>query len=121
MEIEMTDVNVILKDYNKIIAEVLEIRKEATEKIKTSLNGLFKEFFANTPEIIYITWDQYTPYFNDGDTCEFSVHDKWFVSEASLREYNEDQESDIEDLDHPTGWAAEEAGFSVSSYYKDRL
>lgn len=27
------------------------------------------------PEVEAIRWRQYTPYFNDGDPCEFSVHD----------------------------------------------
>lgn len=27
------------------------------------------------PEVDAIRWPQFTPYFNDGDACEFSVHD----------------------------------------------
>lgn len=27
------------------------------------------------PEVEAIRWDQYTPYFNDGDPCEFSIYE----------------------------------------------
>jgi hypothetical protein len=27
------------------------------------------------PAVSYVTWYQYTPYFNDGDACEFGMHD----------------------------------------------
>lgn len=29
------------------------------------------------PRVVEIGWRQYTPYFNDGDTCEFGAHDVW--------------------------------------------
>ncbi|WP_033307382.1 hypothetical protein RFN58_07095 [Streptomyces iakyrus] len=29
------------------------------------------------PAIVEFGWRQYTPYFNDGDPCEFSVHGTW--------------------------------------------
>lgn len=42
---------------------------------KQALNNLFKEFVDKTPGVVSICWTQYTPYFNDGDPCTFSVHD----------------------------------------------
>lgn len=29
-------------------------------------------------------WTQYTPYFNDGDPCEFSAGEPWFLTHADL-------------------------------------
>jgi hypothetical protein len=30
------------------------------------------------PEIAAFGWHQYTPYFNDGDTCTFNTYEPWF-------------------------------------------
>lgn len=45
---------------------------------EAALKGAFKEFFDKAPEVTAIRWTQYTPYFNDGEPCEFSVHDFHF-------------------------------------------
>ena len=34
------------------------------------------------PEMVRFGWHQYTPYFNDGDTCEFTTYKPWFVTRA---------------------------------------
>lgn len=33
-----------------------------------------KELFARHPEMESFAWSQYTPYWNDGDVCEFGVY-----------------------------------------------
>lgn len=43
----------------------------AEEAVFDSLYDVFVEH----PTIQTISWTQYTPYFNDGEPCEFSVHD----------------------------------------------
>lgn len=42
----------------------------------------FKEAFANGLKAV--TWNQYTPYFNDGDTCEFGVGDPGFTTNSDV-------------------------------------
>ena len=32
--------------------------------------------------IVEFGWTQYTPYFNDGDTCVFGIHNPWFRTPA---------------------------------------
>jgi len=34
--------------------------------------GAFKTFFDAFPDVDALRWSQFTPYFNDGDVCEFS-------------------------------------------------
>lgn len=50
-----------------------------------------EEFAAALDEILKIfpalQWQQYTPYFNDGDACVFGVHDIWFFTEAQIMAY----------------------------------
>ena len=47
------------------------VRKEAETHIKKA----FRELFDGHPVIDAVRWNQYTPYFNDGDSCYFSVND----------------------------------------------
>lgn len=42
---------------------------------KKALQDEFKKVFDAHPELIALQWRQYTPYFNDGEPCEFSVQD----------------------------------------------
>ena len=49
-------------------AELREFGKEA-------LKAEFKRVFDAHPNIVSILWRQYTPFFNDGDPCEFGVND----------------------------------------------
>lgn len=55
------------------------------KEFKTKGSNLFKEelkqFFIDNPRIKRIEWKQYTPYFNDGDTCEFLLYEPTFFNE----------------------------------------
>jgi hypothetical protein len=42
---------------------------------KKALNELLMDFFATNTDVEALQWTQYTPYFNDGDSCNFSVHE----------------------------------------------
>src|ERR1700742_4531811 len=54
--------------------KVNELNRQVREESKTLLNEGFTEIFANYPKLISFSWNQYTPYFNDGDECIFSVN-----------------------------------------------
>lgn len=48
-----------------------EIKVEARKVIE----AVGAEFFARNPSVVAIRWTQYTPYWQDGDTCTFSAND----------------------------------------------
>lgn len=83
---------------NDISQSILTARKEFNEKI-TLLSEiakpiLLKEFsllFDSVPELEYVYWTQYTPSFNDGDKCEFSVHDIEWEGEVSYDQLKNNQ------------------------------
>lgn len=52
-----------------------ETKKQIEAEGKAALQADFKEFFEKNPTIEALRWSQYTPYFNDGDACVFSVND----------------------------------------------
>jgi hypothetical protein len=54
--------------------ELTAFKATFQEKAKTAIEATFKEFFVKFPEVSRIYWTQYTPYFNDGDPCTFSVN-----------------------------------------------
>ena len=60
----------------------VEFQKEAQALFKETT----KEFFANNSDITAVIWTQYTPYFNDGDECVFSIGDVYFTNATNLDE-----------------------------------
>lgn len=63
----------------------LKTLKELQAKIQEESRSVFKatvaEFFNEFPEVNKIVWTQYTPYFNDGESCEFTVGEAYFVKD----------------------------------------
>jgi len=68
-------------------------REAAKATFKDLVKVGFAEFFVAHPEIQAIKWKQYTPYFNDGDACVFSVHD-WYAkpTDAALAPKDDEDE-----------------------------
>lgn len=71
----MTDQNALIQEFNDAKAAYMKL---VSEKGKALLAAVFGQMFALEPRIRRIQWRQYTPYFNDGEACEFSVHDRSF-------------------------------------------
>lgn len=65
----------------------------------SDLRPVFEALLADE-RVIEFGWSQYTPYFNDGDVCEFSVDDPWIrtVDDEDV----EDKYDLIPDATHPT-------------------
>lgn len=83
--------------------ELIEKQRALQKEFQTTAQALFKEttkeFFEQNPLVKAIVWNQYTPYFNDGDTREFSVGCATFTNaeEASNIRYGE-YEGDEENI-----------------------
>jgi hypothetical protein len=60
------------------IQEYEGMQTEMQGKLKDSFKKFTQDFFEKCPDIKTIVWVQYTPYFNDGDPCEFRVNDPTF-------------------------------------------
>lgn len=67
-----------------IIARHAEVRKAASDLLQSEFKKVIVMFFTHCPEVNVIKWTQYTPYFNDGDTCEFSVNDPVFSNTTDV-------------------------------------
>lgn len=58
-----------------IMAKKKAFEEELQANGKEALSEEFKKVFEAHQDLVAIRWRQYTPYFNDGDACRFSVHD----------------------------------------------
>jgi hypothetical protein len=101
----------------EIIDNLKEVKQEidkATEKLRILLKPAFDAVFERYPEVQAIRWTQYTPYFNDGEPCEFGVHD----IEFTLKNYDEVSGEEVEAGDNwYNSWSLPKE--SSRQWYKD--
>ncbi len=67
-----------LDNIKAAMVEYQQAKAVVNEKVKANLAKAFVDFFDQNPLIKVIGWAQYTPYFNDGDACVFSVGEVGF-------------------------------------------
>jgi len=68
-----------IKEFKKARKKYFAIVREKGIQV---MESLFIKLFADNPDIKEVKWEQYTPYFNDGDACIFQVHDPSFYIEG---------------------------------------
>jgi hypothetical protein len=76
------------------------LKEEMQENSKVLMKEAFREFFEKYDVVDNIFWTQYTPYFNDGESCEFSVGDAYLVlkDDEDACEYEGSSLLDKEDI-----------------------
>jgi hypothetical protein len=105
--------------------QLINDQKELKLKFQTEAQALFKditrEFFDQNPGITAIIWTQFTPYFNDGDTCEFSVNDPYFTNVSGEEFENVSDCGEYKGEDESV-WVLDSYGLtSESEWYKSEL
>ena len=87
--------------------QLVKLKNEFTSELKVSFKDLFVPFMKKWEgKIACIYWTQYTPYFNDGDSCVFSLGD----INASIT----DDEEHLEEIEYPY-----EGDFPIYYYSKE--
>lgn len=103
------DISSVTDRYAKLNADfeayVEKAGKELREEIRKTLDEVLKLFFAANPHVASISWRQYTPYFNDGDACEFSVGDPILTLRS---DYSPDPDYSDEDGEGEGDWDEED-------------
>lgn len=61
--------------FNNLIERYEAARAALMAEGKEAIELEFMAIFERHPELTVIKWNQYTPYFNDGEECTFSVND----------------------------------------------
>lgn len=98
---------------NEFIGKINEfkvIRDEHMKLLRDNAKSVFgditKDIFNDNPQLNSFSWKQYTPYFNDGDTCVFGVNRDYFklnnssdnIDEWTLNHENYSKEIDLKDF-----------------------
>lgn len=86
-----------LNKIEQIRASIDKLKKEFSEEARIAAQDIYAEIFEEYHEVDAISWTQYTPYFNDGDACEFRVNSPSFFAKAD-DDSDEDEEDYYEDL-----------------------
>lgn len=81
-----------------VSGDITEGSTRVEQKPIEELAPLFQAVL-DDPTIVEFGWRQYTPYFNDGDTCEFGVHGVWVRTTADVDVEEDDEYYDSYDLD----------------------
>jgi len=88
------------------VKEIEQMKKDYQARLekeaKAVVGEVFAEFFAANPTVKVVHWAQYTPYFNDGDVCEFGVGDFYYNLETD--EFDGEGDGDDDGGDGKTGY-----------------
>jgi hypothetical protein len=87
----------ILKEVEALMSSFEEKRKELVAKLEPAFADIFKPFLTKHKDAYGFIFSAYTPYFNDGEPCEYNVHDLWLIPRATQEEADENG-VDLEDL-----------------------
>lgn len=90
-----------MSDLQTAFDKLIDEQRALQKKFQTTAQALFKEttkeFFDKNPNVTAAVWTQYTPYFNDGETCEFGVNDVTFTNAPDPENIHwDDYEGDAE-------------------------
>lgn len=106
----------IQNEFDKLLAEREELNKRFQAKAQELFKETTKTFFETNPGVTRIIWTQYTPYFNDGDTCEFGVHEPYFTNADEEQMEDITSWGEYEGTD-PSVWSESDWIFSSDSEF----
>lgn len=107
---------------SKKLTELKEAFRAAQKRMqnegKDALKEAFKDVFAKHPQLAGVRWEQYTPYFNDGDPCTFSVYDPYIKMKDDPRD-GEDDDMDEDGYDYYSSYSEEKYSPEKRAAYAD--
>jgi len=106
-----------------IMAKKKAFEEELAAHGEAALKEEFKKFFDAHPEIEAVRWVQYTPYFADGDPCEFGVGEftARLVESGEGAEAEDEEDEEDEEEDENEDWAEDEDDDDESFDYVEGL
>ena len=76
---------------NKLQEQINEFQKS----VQDMFEGIVREFFKEAPSVGAVVWNQYTPYFNDGEECTFNIYDVYFIGTERWETY---KDTDLDEM-----------------------
>lgn len=88
-----------MTDMKSLIDNVAKAKEHYQDQCKQAFKDVLKDYFSKTGSQA-IVWGQYTPSFNDGDPCVFSLTEIYCISKGfSEDDLKEPYDYDSEDYD----------------------
>lgn len=91
----------LMKNFDELNEQIRQAKQQMREKSEGLIEGMVKLFLDECPEVTGVHWTQYTPYFNDGEACEFRVNEICF-------HILEDEDDEIESYESTTLYTQED-------------
>jgi len=110
------DANSIINQLAEFEVQVKRLREDTKTQMSKIVADMFKSFFDAFPEIKTIHWQQYTPLWNDGETCEFRLGSIEFNRVEYGAEPVDGEE--VEEFDIGDGFAVSKYGNSLGLEYE---
>lgn len=86
-----------------------DYQKSIEEYGREALLEELQAFFKSQDKYVMIRWEQYTPYFNDGEACVFSVYEPHFFTPEHMQEMEEEDDYYFEfEGDYISTWRSRE-------------
>ena len=86
-----------MADFKELQEQLKNIKEQMQETASKAFKQGCQSIFDEHPQLTSFTWMQYTPYWNDGDVCEFSVH----------KDYPYATWANEEDVEYDSAWGDE--------------
>lgn len=102
----------VSQHFASFVAAKEELDKKIKAEGETAVKAFFKEYFAKHPEVYGVRWEQYTPYFNDGDPCVFRLAGMYTYKTQEA--FENDSHSESYDADGSEDCYGEEPETSLS-------
>lgn len=106
-------------------AELDAAKAEMQRKIRESFKEATVMFFEAVPEVAFLTWKQFTPYFNDDEECVFGRNESTYVLAVDfLRDKGDLEEDDLDTIDRVVydAWGAYSAvNLDLTTLTKERF
>jgi len=103
-----------------VMKNLAKAQTEYQRQLKTigsdTARGLAEMLAEHIPDGFVVHWRQYTPYFNDGDACTFSVHDAYIRPVDKERDRQWEDDHDVYLSNYKSAERAKELGWSTDQY-----
>lgn len=105
-------------EHASLKSRINALKAEMQENSKVLMKEAFREFLEKYDVVDNIFWTQYTPYFNDGESCEFGVGDVYLIlkDDEDPCEYEGSSLTDKEDVE-----ALKKAIAAIEAWEKDPM
>ena len=81
----------LIEKVKSVVSKIQEMKEKLIEEIRPNFFEIVKPVFDENENLKSISWTQFTPYFNDGDPCQFSTNFDYDLRLNKKDEYDSEE------------------------------